>query len=164
MLCIGHVSFAPNNGPHRIDVFNEAANLCIIDDNFRPGSVSLTVFPSQIKMDGNCVSFSPLKSGRYKIVYMARELCRRDMCKNLLRSDRRQRNCNKAKFPSNLNCRQNLLVKWAPGIDVGDNPCNYCHLYFLISHKHRITSWMVQSCSADSFATWHFIIAFEFEI
>ena len=49
------------------------------------GSVSLTVFPSQFKFDGNFVSPSHrLKHrDRYKILYMARQLCCRGMCKNL---------------------------------------------------------------------------------
>ena len=37
-----------------------------------------------------------------------------DMCKNLLRSDDQQWNYSKAKFPSNLNCMQKLLLKRAP--------------------------------------------------
>ena len=46
---------------------------------------------------------------------MARQLCCRGMCKNLLRSDGQQRKYNKVKFLSNLNCGQKSLVKRAPG-------------------------------------------------
>ena len=50
---------------------------------------SLTVFPSQFKFDGNYVSLSSRFqcSDRYKLLYMARQLCCRGMCKTLLRSD-----------------------------------------------------------------------------
>ena len=47
-------------------------------------------------------------------MYMARQLCCRGMCKNLLRSDGQQRNYNKAKFSSNLNCRQNIVSETGP--------------------------------------------------
>ena len=40
---------------------------------------------------------------RDKILYMARQLYCRGMCKYLLRSDDQTRNYSKAKFPSNLN-------------------------------------------------------------
>ena len=47
------------------------------------GPVSLTVFPSQFKFDGNYISLSSRfqYSDRYKILYMARQLCCRGMCK-----------------------------------------------------------------------------------
>ena len=48
-------------------------------------------------------------------LYMARQLCCRGMCKNLLRSDGQQQSYGKAKFPSNLNCGQKIfLVKRDP--------------------------------------------------
>ena len=81
-----------------------------------PGPVSLTVFPSQFKFDGNFVSLSPrfYHNDRYKILYMARQLCCRGMCKNLLRSDGQQRSYGKAKFPSNLNCGQKTVSETGP--------------------------------------------------
>ena len=45
---------------------------------------------------------------------MARKLCCRGMCKNLLRSDGQQRNYSKAKFPSNLNCGHKIVSETAP--------------------------------------------------
>ena len=51
----------------------------------------------------------------HKILYMARHLCCRGMCKIFLPSDGQQRSYGKAKFPSNLNCGQKTLVKRAPG-------------------------------------------------
>ena len=45
---------------------------------------------------------------------MARQLCCRGMCKNLLRSDGQQRNYDKAKFPSNLNCGQKTVSGTGP--------------------------------------------------
>ena len=45
---------------------------------------------------------------------MARQLCCRGMCKNLLRSDGQQRNYSKAKFPSNLNCGQKIVSETGP--------------------------------------------------
>ena len=45
---------------------------------------------------------SILKQWSLQILYMARQLCCRGMCKNLLRSDGQQRRHGKAKFPSNL--------------------------------------------------------------
>ena len=75
------------------------------------GPVSLTVFRSQFKFVGNFVSLRSRfwYSDRYKILYMARQLCCRGMCKNLLRSDGQQRNYSKAKFPSNMNCGQKIV-------------------------------------------------------
>ena len=80
------------------------------------GPVSLTAFPSQFKFDGNFVSLSSRfwYIDRYKILYMARQLCCRGMCKNLLRSDDQQRNYSKANFPSNLNCGQNIVSETGP--------------------------------------------------
>ena len=80
------------------------------------GPVSLTVFPSQFQFDGNFVSLSSRfwYSDRYKILYMARQLCCRGMCKNLLRSDSQQRNYSKAKFPSNWNCGQKIVSETGP--------------------------------------------------
>ena len=87
----------------------------------RLGPVSLTVFPSQFKFDGNFVSLSPRLHyrDRYKILYMARQLCCRGMCKNLLRSDGQQRSYGKAKFPSYLNCGLKTVSEtgpWSPGL------------------------------------------------
>ena len=48
---------------------------------------------------------------------MARQLCCRGMCKNLLRSDGQQRNYGKAKFPSNLNCGQKTVSETGPWRD-----------------------------------------------
>ena len=45
---------------------------------------------------------------------MARQLCCRGMCKNLLRSDGQQRSYGKAKFPSNLNCGQKTVSETGP--------------------------------------------------
>ena len=61
------------------------------------GPISLTFFPSQFKFDWNFVSLSSLFlwNDRYKILYIARQLCCRGMCKNLLRSDGQQRNYGK---------------------------------------------------------------------
>ena len=80
------------------------------------GPISLTVFPSQFKFDGNFVSLSSQfwYSDYYKILYMAQQLCCRGMCKNLLRSDGQQRNYSKVKFPSNLNCRQKIVSETGP--------------------------------------------------
>ena len=80
------------------------------------GPVSLTVFTSQFKFDGNFVSLSPRLHyrDRYKILYMARQLCCRGMCKNLLRSDGQQRSYGKAKFPSYLNCGQKNVSETGP--------------------------------------------------
>ena len=84
--------------------------------NVALGLVSLTVFPSQFKFDGNFVSLSPRfeYSDHYKILYMARQLCCRGMCKNLLRSDVLQQSYGKAKFPSNLNCGQKTVSETGP--------------------------------------------------
>ena len=73
-----------------------------------PGPVSITVFPSQFKFDRNFVSLSPRLEYRdsYNILYMARQLCCRGMCKTLLRSNGQLRSYGKAKFPSYLNCGQ----------------------------------------------------------
>ena len=86
-------------------------------DDIVLGPVSLTVFPSQFKFDGNFVSISPRlhNRDRYKILYMARQLCCRGMCKNLLRSDGQQRSYGKAKFPSYLNCGQKTVSETGPG-------------------------------------------------
>ena len=80
------------------------------------GPISLTVFPSQFKFDGNFVLLSSKfqYSDRYKILYMARQLCCRGMCKNLLRSDGQQRNYSKAKFSSNVNCGQKIVSETGP--------------------------------------------------
>ena len=80
------------------------------------GPISLTVFPSQFQFDGNFVSLSSRfwYSDHYKILYMARQLCCRGMCKNLLWSDSQQRNYSKAKFPSNWNCRQKIVSETGP--------------------------------------------------
>ena len=53
--------------------------------NYALGPVSLTVFLSQFKFYGNYVSLSSRfqYSDRYKILYMARQLCCRGMCQNL---------------------------------------------------------------------------------
>ena len=93
------------------------------------GPVSLTVFPSQFKFDGNLVSLSPRLHyhDRYKILYMARQLCCRGMCKNLLRSDGQQRSYGKAKFPSYLNCGLKTVSETGPR--TGLNPLsNHCYL------------------------------------
>ena len=45
---------------------------------------------------------------------MARQLCCRGMCKNLLRSDGQQQSYGKAKFPSNLNCGQKTVSETGP--------------------------------------------------
>ena len=81
------------------------------------GPVSLKVFPSQFKFDGNSISpWHRFHYGdRYKILYMARQLSCRGMCKNLLRSDRQQRNYGKAKFPSNLYCGLKNVCETGPG-------------------------------------------------
>ena len=83
---------------------------------FEQGPVSLTFFPSQFKFDGNFVLLSPRLHyrDRYKILYMARQLCCRGMCKNLLRSDGQQRSYGKAKFPSYLNCGQKTVSETGP--------------------------------------------------
>ena len=85
------------------------------------GPVSLTFFPSQFKFDGNFVLLSPQLHyrDRYKILYMARQLCCRGMCKNLLRSDGQQRSYGKAKFPSYLNCGQKTVSETGPGPGIG---------------------------------------------
>ena len=80
------------------------------------GPVSLTFFPSQFKFDENFVLLSPRLHyrDRYKILYMARQLCCRGMCKNLLPSDGQQRSYGKAKFPSYLNCGQKTVSETGP--------------------------------------------------
>ena len=45
---------------------------------------------------------------------MARHLCCRGMCKDLLRSDGQQWNYDNAKFPSNLNCGQKNVSETGP--------------------------------------------------
>ena len=45
---------------------------------------------------------------------MARQLCCRGMCKNLLRSDGQQRSYGKAKFPSYLNCGLKTVSETGP--------------------------------------------------
>ena len=45
---------------------------------------------------------------------MARQLCCRGMCKNLLRSDGQQQSYGKAKFPLNLNCGQKNVSETGP--------------------------------------------------
>ena len=83
------------------------------------GPVSLTVFPSQSKFDGNFVLLSHRLHyrDRYKILCMARQLCCRGMCKNLLRSDGQQRSYGKAKFPSYLNCGQKTVSETGPSLN-----------------------------------------------
>ena len=80
------------------------------------GPISLTVFPSQFKFNGNFVALSPRfwYSDRYKILYMAWQLCCHGMCKTLLRSDGQQRNYSQAKFPSNFNCGQKIVGETWP--------------------------------------------------
>ena len=65
---------------------------------------------------------------------MARQLCCRDMCKNLLRSDGQQQNYSKAKFLSNLNCGQKIVSETGPRspLEVKHSECslmtsNQCH-------------------------------------
>ena len=50
---------------------------------------------------------------------MARQLCCRGMCKNLLRSDGQQQKYSKAKFPSNLNCGQQIVSETGPWTERG---------------------------------------------
>ena len=97
-------------------------------DKIDLGPVSLTVSPSQFKFDGNSISLSPrfLYSDCYKILYMARQLCCRGMCKILLRSDGQQRNYGKAKFPSNLNCGQKNVSETGPCIKWWHWVCMSC--------------------------------------
>ena len=80
------------------------------------GHVPLPVFLSQFKFHGNFGSVSPRfwYSDRYKILYMAQQPCCRGVCKNLLRSNGQQRNCNKAKFASNFNCGQKIVSETGP--------------------------------------------------
>ena len=80
------------------------------------GPVWLTVFPTQLKFDGNFISLSPRfwYNDRYKILYMARQLCCHGMCKNLLQIDGQQQSYGKAKFPSNLNCGQKNVSETNP--------------------------------------------------
>ena len=74
------------------------------------------VFPSYFKFDGNFVSLSPrlLYHDSYKMLYMARQLCCRGMCKNLLRSGGQPRNYGNTKFPPNLNCGQKNISETGP--------------------------------------------------
>ena len=80
------------------------------------GPVSLTVFPSQLKFDGNFAS-PPSRfeySDRYKILYMAWQLCCRGMCKNLLQSDGQNGITARRSFHRIWIAGKKLLVKWAP--------------------------------------------------
>ena len=75
---------------------------------------------------------------------MARQLCCRGMCKNLLRYDGQQRNFGKAKFPSNLNYgKKKTLVKRAPGLNLTavslKSPFRLCNSVQL-HPTHRITN------------------------
>ena len=88
------------------------------------GPVSLTVFPWQFKFDGNFFSLSPRLHyrDRYKILYMARQLCCRGLCKNLLRSDGQHRSYGKTKFPSYLNCGQKNVSETGPRLEIWADP------------------------------------------
>ena len=71
------------------------------------------------RTDGHCHGIiRPFSKRAYKMLYMAWQLCCRGMCKYLLRSDFQQRNYSKAKFPSNLNCRQKIVSETGPSADV----------------------------------------------
>ena len=59
---------------------------------------------------------------------MARQLCCRGMCKNLLRSDSQQWNYSKTKFPSNLNCGQKIVSE--------TGPCTRCPLHSPLLPNH----------------------------
>ena len=106
------------------------------------GPVSLTVFPSQSKVDVNFVLLSHRLHyrDRYKILCMARQLCCRGMCKNLLRSDGQQRSYGKAKFPSYLNCGQKTVSEtgpWSVSLGTCILPVQYlCGSYLSISRGH----------------------------
>ena len=136
-------------------------------DKIDLGPVSLTVSPSQFKFDGNSISLSPrfLYSDCYKILYMARQLCCRGMCKILLRSDGQQRNYGKAKFPSNLNCGQKNVSEtgpcikwwqcvWAVYIILGMN--NALHIWHMIYAKFCLDLFSVHSHGA--LVKWHRLI------
>ena len=58
---------------------------------------------------------------------MARQLCCRGMCKNLLRSDGQQWSCDKAKFPSDLNCGQKNVSETGPKAQ---------YMYIIINEPH----------------------------
>ena len=124
----------------------------VIDTKVAQGPVSLTVFPSQFKFDGNFVSISPRLHyrDRYKILYMARQLCCRGMCKNLLRSDGQQRSYGKAKFPSCLNCGLKTVSETGPSLllhlpqlsrdtifeHFRIDYCNVMVIYIALVHNH----------------------------
>ena len=54
---------------------------------------------------------------------MARQLCCRGMCKNLLQSDDPEQNYSEAKFPSNLNCGKKIVSETGPWT-TGENIAN----------------------------------------
>ena len=116
------------------------------------GPVSLTFFPSHFQFDGNFVSLSSRFwcSDRYKILYMARQLCCRGMCKNLLRSDSQQRNYSKAKFPSNWNCGQKIVSETGPwGHFTGYDMASWTNVDFegLVQDYSMLAMELLQSCT-----------------
>ena len=105
------ILYSPELGVSFIHIKTNNVFCVYLQTKINPGPVSLTVFPSQFKLDGNFVLLSSRLHyrDRYKILYMARQLCCRGMCKYLLRSDGQQRSYGKAKFPSYLNCGQKTV-------------------------------------------------------
>ena len=95
-------------------------------------------FPSKFKFDGNFVSLSPRfsYSDRYKILYMARQLCCRGMWKKLLRSVGQQWSYGKGKFPSNLNCGQKNVSETGPMSRSWARQTTCPHHYY---RNHRLT-------------------------
>ena len=67
---------------------------------------------------------------------MARQLCCRGMCKNLLRSDGKQQSYGKAKFPSNLNCGQKNVS------ETGPRPCIHTVVWFW-TVLFKIWEWII---------------------
>ena len=64
---------------------------------------------------------------------MARQLCCRGMCKNLLRSDGQQRSYRKAKFPSNVNCGQKTVSETGPWTTSWIIQCKIFHAIVFVS-------------------------------
>ena len=118
------------------------------------GPISL-FFTSQFKFDGNFVSFSPRfqYSDHNKILYLARQLCYRGMCKNLLWSDGQQGIYSKAKFPLNLNYEQKIVSETGPWARSPSAPPNFLNfgaaLAWLFHTPHTVCGGGLHSGSAS---------------